>query len=122
MSKAFLILPVEESFLTQLRLFVSGAATQAGLGFEEVEDLKFTVAELMGCLLNTEVRRGTIKISYEMEDEVFYLLMEIPRRYSCFLDQDITNILLNCLTDNVERTNTRRGVMVRIVKHAASSR
>lgn len=122
MSKAFLILPVEESFLTQLRLFVSGAATQAGLGFEEVEDLKFTVAELMGCLLNTEVRRGTIRISYEMEDEVFYLLMEIPRRYSCFLDQDITNILLNCLTDNVERTNTRKGVMVRIVKYAASSR
>lgn len=122
MSKAFLILPLEESFLTQFRLFVSGAATQAGLGFEEVEDLKLFVAELMSCLLDNEVRRGTIRISYEMKDEVFYLLMEIPRRYSCFLDKDITNVLLSCLADDVEKTDTRRGVLVKIVKHAASSR
>lgn len=122
MSKAFLVLPLEEAFLMQLKLFVSGAASQAGLGFEDVEDLKFTVAELMDCILSSQVRRGTIRISYETGLDRFSLYVEIPRRYSCVLDHDITNIMLHCLNDDFERTDTRRGVLVRIVKYAASTR
>ncbi len=122
MSKPSLVLPLDSSSLKLLHFFVTGAAKEAGLDYEDLEDLRFVLSDLITSLLQENYRRGSVKVSFETSDDIFFLSLELPRRFVCLMDREITCVLFQCLLDNYDWVATRRGVVVRLIKHVASQK
>lgn len=122
MSKPLLTLPLNKSSITYLKFFVTGAASEAGLNYEDLEDLKYLLTDIMSNLLQENYKRGSIKVTFETVDDSFFLSLELPRRFSYLFESVLTCMFLQCLIDNCDWKTTSRSVVVRLIKHVTSQK
>ncbi len=106
-----LTLPAAPEFVRVARLTGAGLATRAGMGYDEVEDLRIAVGEACSLLIGPGNRSGTLTLTFGLEPdainvEIIASLDGTPR-----LDDDgvLSDQILAAVADHhrVERSTDR---------------
>lgn len=61
-----LTLPAAPEFVRVARLTSAGLATRAGMGYDEVEDLRIAVGEACSLLIGAGTRQGSLTLTFDL--------------------------------------------------------
>ncbi len=68
-----LTLPAAPEFVRVARLTGAGLATRAGMGYDEVEDLRIAVGEACSVLIGPGSRPGTLTLTFTLSDDAIHV-------------------------------------------------
>lgn len=71
-----LTLPAAPEFVRVARLTSAGLATRAGMGYDEVEDLRIAVGEACSLLIGAGTRQGTLTLTFDLGPEAIRVTIE----------------------------------------------
>lgn len=85
------------------RLLAASAATRRGLSYDEVEDLRLAVDELLYCLLGDEGQDGEVELHFSTEGGAFVIEGNVsPPGGDEVTVTDLSRRILDTVTDSFE--------------------
>lgn len=118
-----LTLPAAPEFVRVARLTSAGLATRAGMGYDEVEDLRIAVGEACSLLIGAGTRQGSLGLTFDLGPDAIRVSIEAILDGDPTGDDDDTDLsdqILDAVVDEhgVEVAHDRVWV---IKRHAKAS-
>ena len=108
--------PSATRYLQVIRLTTAGAAAEAGLTAEEIEDVKIAVDELCSLVMAVSTDADRLSLRFAADEHGMTIEATGPPEGELEID-DLTRAILDATVDKLELDGSTRGRGFRLTKH-----
>ncbi|MEZ0537940.1 anti-sigma regulatory factor [Caldicellulosiruptoraceae bacterium PP1] len=109
-----LSIPPKAEYIMIARLTTSGVAARLNFDFEDIEDIKMAISEVLN-MFDLSKLFDEIHITYKLQNSFLDIELFIPA-YE-MIDNDFAEIILKSIIDDVIFTKEPNGYCVKLKKH-----